>query len=84
MDESVSKPEKIWSRGDGLAALVAACVSGTVYFWTAAPNVTLLAWIFQLLLLGNAASEMIVIRAFYLFCSGQEEKPLSSRFVRFQ
>jgi tetratricopeptide (TPR) repeat protein len=75
---------KIWRRSDGLAAAVAALISGAVYFWTAAPNVTLLdsgefivaaqhlgvphptgyplwtllAWLFQLLPLGNAAWEV--------------------------
>jgi tetratricopeptide (TPR) repeat protein len=90
MDDTVSKTEKIWSRGDGVAALVAACVSGAVYFWTAAPNVTLLdsgefvvaaqhfgvphptgyplwtllAWVFQLLPLGNAAWEINLFSGF--------------------
>lgn len=75
--------ERIWTRVDLLAALVSAVISGLVYFWTAAPNVTLLdsgefivaaqhfgvphptgyplwtllAWLFQLLPIGNAAWE---------------------------
>ena len=84
MEKPAPPPERIWSRADGLAALVSAVISGSVYFWTAAPNVTLLdsgeflvaaqhfgvphptgyplwtllAWIFQLLPLGNAAWEI--------------------------
>jgi len=41
MDET-RPAERIWERADCLAGLVAALVSGGVYFWTAAPNVTLL------------------------------------------
>ncbi len=84
MEKPAPPPERIWARGDGLAALVSAAISGAVYFWTAAPNVTLLdsgeflvaaqhfgvphptgyplwtmlAWLFQLLPLGNAAWEI--------------------------
>lgn len=83
MDE-MRPVERIWTRADGMAGLVAALVSGVVYFWTAAPNVTLLdsgefivaaqhlgvphptgyplwtllAWLFQLLPIGNAAWEI--------------------------
>jgi hypothetical protein len=84
MENPSPPPERIWLRGDGLAALVSAAIAGSVYFWTAAPNVTLLdsgefmvaaqhfgvphptgyplwtllAWLFQLLPLGNAAWEI--------------------------
>ena len=84
MEKPAPPPDRIWSRSDGLAALVSAAIAGSVYFWTAAPNVTLLdsgeflvaaqhfgvphptgyplwtllAWIFQLLPLGNAAWEI--------------------------
>jgi tetratricopeptide (TPR) repeat protein len=34
--------ERIWARGDWIVSFVAAFVAGVVYFWTAAPNVTLL------------------------------------------
>lgn len=82
--------ERIWTRADGLAALVPAAIAGAVYFWTAAPNVTLLdsgeflvaaqnfgvphptgyplwtmlAWLFQLLPLGNAAREINLFSGF--------------------
>ncbi len=41
MDE-MSRAERIWTRADWMVGLVAAFVAGVVYFWTAAPNVTLL------------------------------------------
>ena len=84
MENPAPPPERIWTRADGLVALVSAALAGVVYFWTAAPNVTLLdsgeflvaaqhfgvphptgyplwtllAWLFQLLPLGNAAWEI--------------------------
>jgi tetratricopeptide (TPR) repeat protein len=90
MEKTALPPERIWARGDGLAALVSAAISGAVYFWTAAPNVTLLdsgefvvaaqhfgvphptgyplwtllAWLFQLLPLGNAAWEINLFSGF--------------------
>ena len=82
--------ENIWSRSDAVVAAVSAVVSGAVYFWTAAPNVTLLdsgefivaaqhfgvphptgyplwtllAWMFQMLPLGNAAWEVNLFSGF--------------------
>ena len=84
MEKPATRPERIWEGADGWAASISAVLAGAVYFWTAAPNVTLLdsgeflvaaqhlgvphptgyplwtllAWIFQLLPLGNAAWEI--------------------------
>ena len=84
MEKPTPPPDPVWSRADGLAGLVSAAIAGVLYFWTAAPNVTLLdsgeflvaaqhfgvphptgyplwtllAWLFQLLPLGNAAWEI--------------------------
>ena len=81
---------RIWERVDWVAGAVAAGIAGAVYFWTAAPNVTLLdsgefivaaqhfgvphptgyplwtllAWLFQLLPLGNAAWEVNLFSGF--------------------
>ena len=89
MDE-IPRAERIWMGADWLVGLVAAFVAGVVYFWTAAPNVTLLdsgefvvaaqhfgvphptgyplwtllAWLFQLLPLGNAAWEINLFSGF--------------------
>ena len=89
MDE-IPRAERIWMGADWLVVLVAAFVAGVVYFWTAAPNVTLLdsgefvvaaqhfgvphptgyplwtllAWLFQLLPLGNAAWEINLFSGF--------------------
>jgi hypothetical protein len=41
MDE-MPRAERIWTRADWMVGVVAAFVAGVVYFWTAAPNVTLL------------------------------------------
>ena len=80
----------IWTRADAMVGLAAAFVAGSIYFWTAAPNVTLLdsgefvvaaqhfgvphptgyplwtllAWLFQLLPLGNAAWEINLFSGF--------------------
>lgn len=84
MENPTPTPDRIWKLADGVAGLVCSVISGALYFWTAAPNVTLLdsgefivaaqhlgvphptgyplwtllAWIFQLLPLGNAAWEI--------------------------
>ena len=84
MEKPATRPERIWEGSDGWAASISAVLAGAVYFWTAAPNVTLLdsgeflvaaqhlgvphptgyplwtllAWLFQLLPLGNAAWEI--------------------------
>jgi tetratricopeptide (TPR) repeat protein len=89
MDE-MPRTGRIWARADWIVGLAAALVSGIVYFWTAAPNVTLLdsgefvvaaqhfgvphptgyplwtllAWLFQLLPLGNAAWEINLFSGF--------------------
>jgi hypothetical protein len=84
MGESESGGGRVWERADALAGVFASVVVGGVYFWTAAPSVTLLdsgefilaaqhfgvphptgyplwtvlAWLFTLLPLGNAAWEV--------------------------
>ena len=84
------RAERIWTRADAMVGLAAAFVAGSVYFWTAAPNVTLLdsgefvvaaqhfgvphptgyplwtllAWLFQLLPIGNAAWEINLFSGF--------------------
>ena len=89
MDE-MPRAERIWTRADAMVGLAAAFVAGSIYFWTAAPNVTLLdsgefvvaaqhfgvphptgyplwtllAWLFQLLPLGNAAWEINLFSGF--------------------
>ncbi len=91
MEEAgVSNRGAIWTRDDLTAAGISAVLSGLVYFWTAAPNVTLLdsgefivaaqhfgvphptgyplwtflAWLFQLLPIGNAAWEVNLFSGF--------------------
>ena len=84
MEKPARAPDRVWDWADWLTGLVCAVIAGAVYFWTAAPNVTLLdsgefivaaqhlgvphptgyplwtllAWIFQLLPLGNTAWEI--------------------------
>jgi tetratricopeptide (TPR) repeat protein len=88
--DEMPRAERIWMRADWMVGLVAAFVAGAVYFWTAAPNVTLLdsgefvvaaqhfgvphptgyplwtllAWLFQLLPMGNAAWEINLFSGF--------------------
>jgi tetratricopeptide (TPR) repeat protein len=40
--DAMRRAERIWTRADWMVGVVAAFVAGVVYFWTAAPNVTLL------------------------------------------
>ena len=89
-EEAAEESTPVFVRADWLVALVAALISGAVYFYTAQPNVglldsgefivaaqhfgvphptgyplwTLLAWLFQLLPLGNAAWEINLFSGF--------------------
>ena len=102
--EEMRREEPIWTRSDCLVGAFAALISGCVYFWTAAPNVTLLdsgefmvaaqhfgvphptgyplwtllAWLFQLLPLGNAAWE---INLFSGFCGALATGLLAMLFL---
>jgi len=40
--DEMPRAERIWTRPDWMVGVVSAFVAGVVYFWTAAPNVTLL------------------------------------------